>query len=282
MLGYKRGEGGDGDDSWQKELVKLARDAVPVVGPMIAQHLAGAAAPNAPRLAGPSVVAPGSVTGAAAPLAAGSAPAAPAVPAGFGGEAVTEMDAGAARTGATEASQPETEEEAMLRMALNRFRVAALQAARTNKDAYAWTCSMLDFIPVDYHLKIFELAKSADWFAQIFQGDPEAQRHTKWLNEMREAVFARALVATAAGMKAVNKSAEETARHFTGWLPVDALDTIYQWAEPEDWKLLFEGATTLAADAITPIPFDEVWLEALRVELDKILDPSTAKAAKAK
>jgi hypothetical protein len=243
-------EVGGGDSDWKKELVGMAREALPVLGQILSQR--GAPAGNGPRIR--IQAQPGTPAGHAANGAARENPVtiSPAQPA-------SALENGAAPSETIQQSPDDM--NALIKLALAQFKRGTLKAAALKKDPYDFVCTTLDMVPADYLPRIFEVAHGGEWFTQIFgQHDEQTQRHFGFIKEVRESVLARALVAHAGQFKSVNKSAEETAAQYVGWLPEDATDAIYNWTEPDNWAQLFAG------DLIDP-----AWLENLRVEIDKLL-----------
>ncbi len=250
-LGFTR-EKGEGDD-WKAELFKFAKEAMPVV--MAKLQIAGAG--NNGLL--PQVMQPVQTLPAPAPVSIVST-----------GTPGANAPAASAETGAPAGGQPT--DDMMIQIALNFFRSAAIAAAKKGKDPYEFICDKLDELAAENHGVVFEKARSADWFANFFAANAEATQHLKFLTELREALFARALVAHAIKFAAVNKAPLETAMQFAGWLPEDARNAIWQWCDAEDWAELFEG---VRGPVIAPS-----WLEELRVALDKILGGEEAEPAK--
>ncbi len=247
------GKGGDDSGDWKKELIGMAREALPIVAARL--QIAGAGPGGFPPQ---QVMQPAQLRPAPALVSTGAPGAAqPLAPAGSAAAGAPGSQPAALEI---TAANPDPDSDMMITIALNRFRVSAIAAAKKGKDPYDFICSTLQFVPEEWHAKIFEAAHSPDWFANIFAANPEATQHLKFLTELREAMFARALVAHAIKFAEVNKAPPETAMQFAGWLPEDARNALWQWCDSEEWAELFGGA-----------PIDPAWLESLRVGLDKIL-----------
>ncbi len=224
MIGGNKGSGKD--ESWWKEMGKGIAESV---GPLLKAHFAGGApvSNGLPLLA----AAPSTVT--APPALSPSA-----VPPG---------------STATDPNNPDAAMNPMLQMALNRFRSAAVDAARKGKDAYEFVDSMLGFVPDSFYETIYKTANAEDWFSKIFGADPEALKHVAFLNEVRNSILAKAFVAHSVNFATAAVSPEETSRKFLEWVSAGFHDELFNMTDPENWALAFEGTK-----------IDPVWLESLR------------------
>lgn len=247
------GDGAEPEEGWKG----IIKDGIAAVAPILQQHFGGAApGPISPdgvqahrqiqRVAPPQVI----VSPAAAPQ--------------------TAQPAGADPQTQPQPSTQDEEMNAQVKLALSRFRSAALAAAEEGEDAYTFVKGILRFVPSNYYAAIWNTANSPDWFTAIFGTDADAQRHIPYLAQVRNCVLARALVAHAQGFRGVMKPAGETAQAFINWLNPDVreADEFFNLTEPENWVELFAGAFKNDAAAADT----RQWLEAFRVELARLLD----------
>ena len=149
--------------------------------------------------------------------------------------------------------------------ALSRFRSAAVAAAQKKKEAFDWVDSLFDTIPETYHAHVYKAAAAPTWFADVFGHDPEAANHVAWLQEMRACILSRMFVIFSeqcAASKTPPITPAQCAERFLAQIDPKYEDDLWNEIEPNNWAQLFEGRT-----------IDPVWLEELRLVLDKQLNP---------
>jgi hypothetical protein len=140
-----------------------------------------------------------------------------------------------AATPAAEATSPMPSPE--IEAQIKQFRVAAISAATIGQDPYQFTSFVFSMVAPERHAVLYNTARAEDWIAQIFGADrTQADKHMKFLLEMRDCVLARALAAHAASSFATQAAPEQAARDFVDWAPESFADGALNLVEQdENW-----------------------------------------------
>lgn len=238
-----RGGSGEKPESFWKEFGKGAAEALV---PLVKAHFAGAVplSTGAPLLT-------------AAPLSVSTAPASHLEPDHTG------------TNGNPQPDNPPQEMNVTLNFGLQIFRAQAMGAARAGLDAYAWTDSVVGSVPATMLNAVYKAANDENWFANIFGADPEALKHTGFLNQVRESILSKAFHAHVLRFAEVRKPAVETANAFLSWVTRDFDSTLGGIIEPDYWKEFFSAAA-----------LDPAWLEQLRTIIAQEFDTPPAEEFK--
>ena len=119
----------------------------------------------------------------------------------------------------------------MDKIVINRFRTMALQAAAANRDPWEWVIGIFGMVPPEMHAKVFGIANAPDWFAQIFGTDPEAQKHLKFLTDIRGHVLEIAMATFSLEAVKEGQAPEAWAKQFGAWVSPDFLPSVRELAE---------------------------------------------------
>lgn len=139
----------------------------------------------------------------------------------------------------TEQTKTETP-DMMIRMMMNQFRSAAVQAARGNKDPFQWTQSMLEMVPADKHQAIFQMANAENWFATIFGNDPDATKYLEFMTQVREAVLTTAFATFTMDAVAKKETAPNWVEKITKWISPSFHQALLEMAEDDPfWTDMF-------------------------------------------
>ena len=108
-----------------------------------------------------------------------------------------------------------------MNLILNQFRSMAINAAKKDLDPFEWTQGILEMVPDKDQPRVFALANSDAWFADIFgENSQEASKYYEYLLSVRNSVLTIAFANSADLARANTEkpiSGEEFGKSFVGW-----------------------------------------------------------------